>query len=428
MPVMRGHVRERSPGRWELRAYIGTDPDTGKERRITRTVAATSRRAAERALTQLLREADNAAGRGPTAPKRKPGRTARQAVTVRDGFDAWWAYASPAMEPNGASRAREWLDRYVHPTLGDVALWRLRPDLLVVEGDPDWDPDLVSLTAWYAELGTSGGKDGRPLAPATVRRVHAIVRSALDYCVSRNWVTVNPAIGARLPVVRKREATVPAAHTLTAFLRFLAADDPDLFVWTHLMNSGARRVDLGLRFSDVDVDLGQVTFGARGVISAKNPATGREETLVRDTPTRKRRLRTVALDDAARAALADHLAYMTGRAAACGVDLVDDPYVFSPELDGSRPYHAKWSTQAFARAKARAAKAGIGGLDQVRLYDIRHFMGTQMLAHGVPIAVVAERMGNSARTMDAFYRHAVPASDRAAAELMAKILGTVPGR
>jgi integrase len=103
--------------------------------------------------------------------------------------------------------------------------------------------------------------------------------------------------------------------------------------------------------------------------------------------------------------------------------------VFSGAPDGSQPRNPGWFSGGFRNAKKRATKAGIGGLAGVRPYDVRHFMITQLLAHGVAPAVVAERAGNSQRTMDAFYRHAVPAQDQAAAELMARIMREAsPGR
>ena len=36
-----GHLRERSPGSWELRYSLGTDPATGKRRMATTTVRET---------------------------------------------------------------------------------------------------------------------------------------------------------------------------------------------------------------------------------------------------------------------------------------------------------------------------------------------------------------------------------------------------
>jgi integrase len=51
-----GHIRERSPGSFELRYSLGTDPATGKRRTATATVR--TRREAERELRRLLRAID----------------------------------------------------------------------------------------------------------------------------------------------------------------------------------------------------------------------------------------------------------------------------------------------------------------------------------------------------------------------------------
>ena len=52
-----GHIRERSPGSFELRYALGTNPATGKRRTATATVHG-SRKDAERELRRLLRAVD----------------------------------------------------------------------------------------------------------------------------------------------------------------------------------------------------------------------------------------------------------------------------------------------------------------------------------------------------------------------------------
>ncbi len=53
---MRGHVRERGPGAWELRAYAGRDALSGRKRYSTRTVRVKERREAEKALAAFVTE------------------------------------------------------------------------------------------------------------------------------------------------------------------------------------------------------------------------------------------------------------------------------------------------------------------------------------------------------------------------------------
>jgi integrase len=431
--MARGSIRELRPDVWQLRAYAGTDPATGEERRLSKTVHG-SRRRAEDELVHLVLRATRIRDGGGTV---STARASAGVLTVREALEAWLTHARPGLEPNGADTDEDQLRNYVFPHLGDVELWRLRPNQLAAPGDTDHDPDLVSMTAFYAmlsERGTAGRRyrdgsvrgAGRPLGPAAIRRTHGTLRRGFDYCVTRNWIRANPVVGAKLPTISKRPATTPSAPALAAFLGFLEGDQPELVCFLDLMNSGARRVDMGVQWPEVSFGAeggGAVLFGARGLIGHRGP-DGRPTVTVRTTPTRKRRLRTVALDPVAAGRL---LALRTGqetRAALCGVTLAPDAFVFPAPfaLDGRAPRDPGWFSGAFRNAKKRAARAGVVGLAGVRPYDVRHFMITQMLAHGVAPAVVAERAGNSARTMDAFYRHAVPAQDQAAAELMARIL------
>src|SRR5439155_26526417 len=83
------------------------------------------------------------------------------------------------------------------------------------------------------------------------------------------------------------------------------------------------------------------------------------------------------------------------------------------------PWLPNWVPKQFIVARRRA------GLDHFRLHDLRHFMATQMLANGVPIAIVSQRLSH-ARTSTTLnvYAHAVPGGDRAAAETLAGILST----
>lgn len=430
--MARGSVRETRPGVWQLRAYAGMQTD-GKERWISQTVRGT-RRQADDQLTALVARAIRIRDGGVISKARM-----RNGVfTVREAFEAWRAYAAGALEPNGADTDEDILRNYVYPHLGTIELWRLRPNQLAAPGDPDYDPDIVSLTGYYhmlAERGSAGRRyrngrqepGGKPLGGQTIRRTHGVIRRALDYCVSRGWVSQNAAVGAKLPPMVKRASSTPAPADLAAFVAFLQADDPETLAFVHLMGSGARRVDMGVQWGDLQLGLtgGSVTFGARGLISARDAVSGKTVPMVRTTPTRKRKLRTVALDQAATASLLALRARAEAEAALSGTVLTETAFVFPDRNDpaGATPRLPSWFSGAFRYAKKRAEKQGVSGLAGVRPYDVRHFMITQLLAHGMAPAVVAERAGNSQRTMDAFYRHAEPARDQAAADLMAKILG-----
>lgn len=428
---MRGQLIPRGDGVWELRAYAGYDPVKKRGRYIHRTFRG-KQRAAEAELAKLIREAE--ARKKATGPAKVPAKTTGPR-TVREGFEEWRRHVDDHLEPNGRDEDRRDLENYVYPHIGDVGLWQIRPQILAVPGDTDYDPDHVALggegglyeilsrRGAVGRLGKGGTRNGKggPLRASTIRRTHGVLLRGFEYCVARNWMMLNPAVGAPLPPVTRRVSTMPQADALVPLLEWLARDDPDLWAWMHMMNSGARRVDIGVRWSEHDPVTDEVTFGMRGVIVAKN-AQGREELLIRETATKKRRLRTVVLGSQAAAALKVHRYTVECRAADCGVSLSPDAYIFSGRIDGSVPYRPDWATKAWRKACGRAEKAGIGGFEKVRMYDIRHFMGSTLLAANVPAAVVAEMMGNSERTLDQFYRQPVKPAVREAAAAMDRIL------
>ena len=60
------------------------------------------------------------------------------------------------------------------------------------------------------------------------------------------------------------------------------------------------------------------------------------------------------------------------------------------------------------------------GLRKVNVHDLRHAAATQMLANGVPVKVVSERLGhaNTSITLN-LYGHTIPGQDAAAAATVA---------
>ena len=64
------------------------------------------------------------------------------------------------------------------------------------------------------------------------------------------------------------------------------------------------------------------------------------------------------------------------------------------------------------------------GLPDFRMHELRHTQATMLLGNGVDVKTVQTRLGHStsALTLDQ-YAHAIPANDKAAADLMGSIYG-----
>jgi integrase len=142
---------------------------------------------------------------------------------------------------------------------------------------------------------------------------------------------------------------------------------------------------------------------------------GPEGLVVKDGKTH--RAYVVALDPDTVEVLRRHREASRERAALCGVALADGGFVFSFDPDGTRPWRPDTVTHRFTRLREQV------GLPKVRLHDIRHYVATRLLAGGVPISTVAGRLGHArASTTLNVYSHFVPATDQAAADLLASLL------
>ena len=178
---MRGHIRERGKGSWELRVYLGRDPLTRRERYKTRTVKG-SRRDADRALRRLLGEFD---------------RGVISEGTFGELVSRWFEVASVARDwsPKGVSEARRIIDTKLGP-LHSIPIEKLRTPIL---------------DSFYARLRKHGGacgheprrvhdgelcEVGASLSSSSVRRIHAVIHSALEQGVAWDLLMFNAAAKA----------------------------------------------------------------------------------------------------------------------------------------------------------------------------------------------------------------------------------------
>ena len=382
---MAGHLRQRG-GSWELVAYAGRDPLTGKRKYVSRSFRG-SKREAQAALDRLVVEVSDGVEGGSVG-------------TVGELLDRYVEVFGPGWSPSTLRQAVSVIERHLRPRWGEVPLRRVTP---------------VDIDRFYAELHRRGGRSGKPLSSGTVVRVHSIFRAALEQAVRWGLLGQNPASRASPPRSGESEVRPPSPAELGRLLD--AAAEDDLEFWTYLRlaaSSGARRSQIcGLRWCDLDLEAGMATF-ARAVVD------GLDGIVVKDGKTH--RAYVVALDPATVEVLRRHVQACRERAAVCGASLADRGFVFSFDPDGTRPWRPDTVTHRFSRLRTQV------GLPAVRLHDLRHYVATRLLAGGVPISTVAGRLGHArASTTLNVYSHFVPATDQAAADLLASLLTTPAG-
>ena len=153
---MRGHVSRRGDA-WRVHVYLGLDARSGKQRYLTRTLRGTKREA-EALCAQLVAEASRG-DHGDTA-----------AGTLADLVERWLEHITPNVSPSTLAGYDVYLRKHILPALGAKRIDRLRP---------------ADIDRFYASLrGT--------LAPASVRKVHTILRSALGQAVRWRMLSTNP--------------------------------------------------------------------------------------------------------------------------------------------------------------------------------------------------------------------------------------------
>jgi len=309
-------------------------------------------------------------------------------MTVGTYLASWFSdVASPRLRPATLRTYETNVRLHLVPGLGRKRLARLSP------GD---------VRAFLADRRAAG------LAPATVKQLHAILRSALQHAVREELLPRNVA---RLVVVSNGEPhrvdplSVDEARALLA-----AARGDRLFpLWAVALSIGLRRGEaLGLRWCDVDLVDGRVQ-----VCQTLQRAGGR---LVLVPPKTERSRRSIPLPEVATAALSAHRAAMTSEADAQGRTLESDGLVFTTSI--GTPLEPRNVNRSFTALLAKA------GLRHVRLHDLRHTCATLLLAQGVAPRVVMDTLGHSAIavTMNT-YSHVMPSLQREAAQRMDDALG-----
>ena len=373
---MRGTLREKRPGYWELRIRVGRDPLTGQQRQVSRAVRG-SRREAEKALAAFYAEVD-----APAAPASKG--------TVGELLEAWLDHVTDELSPKTVHEYRRLIQVRIRPGLGERPVKRL---------------DASEVDQFYRALQRKAG-----LAPGSVRHIHAILSKAFAQAVRWGWLNESPISRTSPPAVRRSTVRPPDPDDVVRLLEAAASYDPDLGMLLLVgAVTGARRGELcALRWADLDLVTGSVLihralFDVGGRLGEKDTKTHAA-----------RRLR---LDAATVEALTVYRAATEERAAALGTALTPDAFAFSHTADGSMPIRPDKVTGSFRRMADRL------DLTHVRLHDLRHFAATRMLAAGVPVRTVSGRLGHAdASTTLGVYAHFVDASDQDAAAVMGRLV------
>jgi integrase len=381
---MRGSIVKRGHG-YSIVLSLGCDPVTGK--RIRRWISVPgNKKDAERKLAELLREIDTGAFVSPSK------------ATVADFLKTWLEeYARPNVGGRTFEGYSDIVNNRLIPSLGSLTLTKLTPEHLQ-----------KTYSAWLKDGRLDGGG---ALSPNSVRRYHQCLHRALETAVKRGLVARNVADAVDLPKVGQSEIRILETDEIA---RILAATKGTFYydLYFLALYTGMRRSELlGLKWSDVDLILGQISV-SRSLHHLRDGSTD-----IRPPKTTKGK-RLIALSPDAFLMLQDYHKRQEALFSELERPLKDNDYVFA-DRSGSSLLPDR-VTRSWVRLMHRLS------VPNAPFHCLRHTHASLLLKAGVHPKIVQERLGHASIsiTLD-IYSHIAPGLQEEAAKAFDRTLSTL---
>ncbi len=387
---MRGSMREKRPGVWELRVYVGRDI-RGQVRHRSITFRGT-KRAADRELVRLVAEHQRDAESRPAPSKPHP--TWGDSTTINDAIEGWKMNGWQDLSPNTVRGYEGLWARHVRESIGNRPIAALSP---------------YEVEQYFRHLKNDG------LGQTSIRLVRALLHRSCR--LAQRWsgnTLSNPITDTELPTwsasERAQPVRAPDPAEVLALLGAAVHIEPRVATFVRLLAAtGMRRGEAcALRWDDFDRTHSVVRID-EGIISTAGRSIARE-------PKTTASVRRLAVDSDTLHALEALYGEQERLAASCGASVGQRSFMFSFDPGGERPPNPDWMSHSFAALRRRAGVAS-----DVHLHSLRHFHATCVDAV-ISEAQKQARLGWSTVRMARHYTDAVPAEDRRAAEHIGELL------
>ena len=371
---MRGEIKQRSPGSWQIRVFLGRD-EHGKRIRKNETVQG-KKADAERRLREILGQMDG--GVVPSVERYK----------LAEWLPLWLdEVISPNKEQKTYDRYEGVVRLHLVPNLGAVEVAKLGPRQVK-------DLETKLLNEGMDRIG--------------VRMVHNVLSGAMKHALRMELISRDPVALVSPPSAPSAEAYSPDMEQVRALLAVGAASGHYLWPCVYLIIfTGLRRGEaLALTWEKLDlegrklrVEASLVTAKGGGIVKRPKTESGR---------------RTVDLDVETVAVLREHKNRQQELSDQLGVELPE--WVF-PRQDLTGWCHPN-TLAHFVGSLSEKAEC-----PDVTMRSLRHFHASVALKSGQNPVVVSKRIGHSkvSTTMD-IYAHALPGWQSETAEAVAELI------
>ncbi|MFA7482199.1 MAG: site-specific integrase [Vulcanimicrobiota bacterium] len=363
---MRGYITKRGRG-YRVEIHLGYGPD-GKRIRHRKTLS--TKKAAEKYLRTKLDELE-----------------AEGAIRVRT-LESFHSLLIRWLEVCASKRVREkTLEHYqgsVRRYVADHAIGRQSFSSITP----------TDIQALYSEMQERG------VGPHGVRKLHAVIRQALDQAVKWREIPANPALSVDLPKAKKnKEMKLIAPADFPKFVAAALEEKRNGVLWVLALSTGMRPEEyLGLTWSDFHKGFQKFTIN-RVLVRPVKVKEGKPHWRF-EAPKTKRSRRTLAIDPQLAKLLRVHRAVQNQEKLKAGPAYDDHGLVFANELGGPL-YLANLRNRELKRILKRA------GFDQkITPYCLRHSAATSLLKDRESLKVVSSVLGHASIRLTAdVYSH-----------------------
>ncbi|AAP08256.1 MULTISPECIES: tyrosine-type recombinase/integrase [Bacillus] len=370
---MKGSVKkDKKTGKYFYIVDIDIDPLTGK-RKQKKKRGFTSKKEAENALTNLLSEVH-------TGTYVEPSK-----LSYGEYLESWFNTKRHSVGIQTAKVLKGYLNSRIIPSLGNIKLAKLTS---------------LHMQNYVNSLRDEGLKRG------TIEKIIKVIRNSLEHAIDLELITKNVAAKTKLPKADKEELTVWNEQEVQLFLK--AAQDGRYSIVFHMaLVTGMRQGELlGLRWKDVDLEKGHLIISQTLSHDGKTFLVGGKT---------KSSLRKILLPASTIAKLKKHRAVILKEKLSQGEEYQDNDLVMcTPSGTPINPANVRRSLNALIQKAA---------VPKIRFHDLRHTHATLLLAKGVNVKVISERLGHSniKITLDT-YSHVLPTMQEDAVNKMEEIL------
>ncbi|MCI0388437.1 MAG: site-specific integrase [Acidobacteria bacterium] len=348
-----GQLIERGKDNHQIRIYLGRD-STGKRHYFNETFHGNKTDGKKR-LRDLI-------------TKHERGEPLTLSNDTLDAFLDEWLKAHPNLKESALDVYTRTVGYYVRPHIGNKLLAKIEA------------ADVQTIYSTLAETG---------LAKSTIYFVHTLLRNVFKLATARRKIMFNPMDGVISPGGKqmeqeKREGREDRTMAPEQVLRFLREAGETRFgsIFTLAFYTGCRPGELlGLRWGDYEIQ-------ARMIKIRKNIAWRKGCEWYLDTPKTATGRRNLRLTDDLLEMLDRHRKRQLEERMKAGAAWEDNGFIFCDEV--GRPY-SQSRLRYYCKQILKAAELP----EHFNPYSARHTSATLLIAQGVNVKTVSERLGHS---------------------------------